>query len=238
MSNTANNILPTSVPKLDVSGANWAIFALCFQTVIQGKGLWRHFDGSSPCLVLSSPVQPSPAAVSAIAATTTSAVPAPTTPAPISTQEAIDTWQRNESIAHSLLAQRLPDSTFIVASSHPSVKLMWDAITKDYTYKSVFSQAHLRREFTSARCPEKGDIQAFLNDLRMKKAELSAVGVNISDDDYRNSIIQSLPHWLATFASNQLTAARLAGHDIEPELLITFICDEWDRTRLSGRNSL
>ena len=59
MSNAANDILPTSVPKLDVSGANWAIFALCFQTVIQEKGLWGHFDGSSPCSVLSSPMQPS-----------------------------------------------------------------------------------------------------------------------------------------------------------------------------------
>ena len=97
-------------------------------------------------------MQPSPAAVSASAtpATPTPAVPALTTPAPISTEEAIDTWQRNESIARSLLAQRLPDSTFIIASSHPSVKLMWDAITKDYTYKSVFSQAHLHCEFTSA----------------------------------------------------------------------------------------
>jgi len=70
---------------------------------------------------------------------------------------------------------------------------MWDAITKDYTYKSVFSQACLRHEFSSAHCLEKGDIQAFLNDLHMKKAELSTVGVNISNDDYRNSIIQSLP---------------------------------------------
>jgi len=115
---------------------------------------------------------------------------------------------------------------------------MWNAITKDYTYKSIFSQACLCCEFTSACCPEKGDIQAFLNDLCMKKAKLSAVGVNISNDNYQNSIIQSLPHWLATFASNQLTAARLAGRDVDPELLITFICNEWDHTCLSGRNSL
>ena len=43
---------------------------------------------------------------------------------------------------------------------------------------------------------------------------------------------------MATFASNQLTAAHLAGRDIEPKLLITFICDKWDHTHLSGRNSL
>jgi len=79
---------------------------------------------------------------------------------------------------------------------------MWDTITKDYTYKSVFLQARLCCEFTSNCCPEKGNIQAFLNNLHMKKAELSAVGVNINNNNYWNSIIQSLPHWLATFTSN------------------------------------
>ena len=78
---------------------------------------------------------------------------------------------------------------------------------------------------------EKRNIQVFLNDLHMKKAELSAVGVNINDDNYWNSIIQSLSHWLVTFISNQLTAACLTGHDI-------FICNKWDYTHPSGRNSL
>ena len=232
MSNTANNVLPASVPKLDVLGTNWAIFSLRFKTVVQGKGLWGHFDGSMPCPVLLSPAQPSP---TQSAPSTPQAVPA--VAAPVATQEAIDIWNRNKSIARSLLAQHLSDSTLVVVSSYTSVKLMWDAIIKEYSYKSVFSQACLRREFTSAHCPKKGDIRIFLNDLRAKKAELSVVGVNINDDDYRNSIIQSLSRWLATFASNQLTAAHLANRDVEPKLLITFICDEWDRTRPSGRNN-
>jgi len=223
MSNTANDVLPTSVPKLDVSGMNWAIFSLQFKIVVQEKGLWGHFDGSMSCPVLSSPVQLPPAQP---LPSTLQVVPA--IAASVATQEAIDIWNQNKSIACSLLAQCLSDSTFVVVSSYTSVKLMWDAIIKEYSYKSIFSQAHLHREFTSACCPEKGDIRIFLNNLCGKKAELSAVGVNINDDDYRNSIIQSLPRWLATFASNQLTAAHLANRDVEPELLITFICDEWD----------
>jgi len=57
MSNTANDILPTLVPKLDVSGANWVIFVFCFQI---GKGLWEHFDGSIPCPVSFPLMQSSP----------------------------------------------------------------------------------------------------------------------------------------------------------------------------------
>ena len=56
---TVNDILSGSVPKLDMSGGNWAIFSLYFQTTIKRKGLWGHFNGSVSCSVLSSPVQSS-----------------------------------------------------------------------------------------------------------------------------------------------------------------------------------
>lgn len=65
------------------------------------------------------------------------------------------------------------------------------------------------------RCPDKGDIRMFLSELRCRKAELEA-------------------RWLASYASNQLSAARLHSslqHTIDPDILIILISDEWDRTR-------
>ena len=64
-----------------------------------------------------------------------------------------------------------------------TVESMWKAIIKEYTYKSVYSQAHLCRDFTSSRCP-KGDVQVFLNNLHAKRAELAAVSVKIDDNEY------------------------------------------------------
>jgi len=49
------NILPLSVPKLDTSGLNWAVFSLRFQDAIEVKGYWGHFDGTSE-----RPVTPKP----------------------------------------------------------------------------------------------------------------------------------------------------------------------------------
>jgi hypothetical protein len=226
---------------LDVSGANWAIFALCFQTVVQGKGLWKHFDGSELCLVLSTATQTSttPTTAPAAPAVVTPTVPPTTAPVspPIGTQDEINAWKKNENIARSFLAQCLPDSTLIVMSPIDSIKKMWDAIVHDYTYKSVFTQACLHQEFGSTRCPDKGDVCNFLNELCMKKAELAAVGVIISDKEYQNAIIQSLPYCLTTFASNQMMAACLAGREVKPEPLINFIVDEWDRTRPTGKEN-
>jgi len=65
-----------------------------------------------------------------------------------------------------------------------TVESMWKAIIKEYTYKSVYSQAHLHRNFISSRCPKEGDVWVFLNNLHAKRAELAAVSVKIDDDEY------------------------------------------------------
>jgi len=107
MSSTVNDALPASVPELDVSGANWAIFLLRFQMVIQGKGLWGHFDGTNVCPVLTA-VQATPTMTAPTITAFTTTLPAQTpqpspAPSPIGTQDEINTWERNESIARSLL---------------------------------------------------------------------------------------------------------------------------------------
>ena len=68
MSNTTNNVLPISVPKLDMSETNWGIFVLLLQIVVQ---VWRHFYSSMPYLVLSLPVQSSSILISTHLGTTT-----------------------------------------------------------------------------------------------------------------------------------------------------------------------
>jgi len=58
--------LPSSIPKLDATGVNWAIFAVRFQDAVEAKGFWGHFDGSTPRSVIVS--------VTATDGTTTTAV--------------------------------------------------------------------------------------------------------------------------------------------------------------------
>ena len=40
-----SDTLPSSIPKLDASGLNWAIFAVRFQDAVEAKGFWGHFTG-------------------------------------------------------------------------------------------------------------------------------------------------------------------------------------------------
>lgn len=80
--------LPSSVPKLDATGVNWAIFFVRFQDAVEVKGFWGHFDGSEPCLKLSNEL----------------------TAAEIAAKSQ---WEKNEWSAKSLLIQKIPDLTLM-----------------------------------------------------------------------------------------------------------------------------
>ena len=202
--------LPGSIPKLDSSGMNWAVFSLRFQDAVEAKGFWGHFDGTEP--------KPTPGIPSAITADERTAIAA---------------WEKDERSAKSLLTQKLPDSTLIRVHKEVTVKNRWDAIVHEYTEKGAFAQTEMQAKFLDQKCPDKGDAREFLNSLRTKREELATMGVDIDEKDYRSTIITSLPYHLANFASGQLASAKMYAttKTIAPDSLISLISEEADRYR-------
>ena len=149
-----SDALPSSIPKLDPTGANWAIFRVRFKDAIQAKGFWGHFDGSSAVPTLSS---------------------SPTTDELAAKAQ----WDKDEYSAISLLTQRLPDSTLMRIYAKTTVKERWEAVVKEYSEKGAYAQTEMRAKFLGSRCPEKGDARVFLEGLRVKREELVQVGVTV-----------------------------------------------------------
>ena len=207
--------LPSSIPKLDPTGANWAIFAVCFQDAVEAKGFWGHFDGSTP----------RPAAITA---TTLEGVTTTATDT-----IATDQWYKDERSAKSLLTQKILDSTLMQVHAKTSIKERWSATVTKYTEKGAYAQTDLRTRFLESKCLEKGNVREFLDNLRVKREELASVGVDIDEKDYRSTIISSLPIALANFASSQLAAARLfaPSKTIVPDALISSISKEYERQK-------
>ena len=231
--------LPSSVPKLDASGLNWAVFSLRFQDAVEAKGYWGHFDGTSERST--APKLEDLPATTAVAGETTTDAPAPTTPSAEDLAAATNQWNKDERSAKSLLTQKIPDSALMRIQNKKSVKEQWDAITTEYTEKSTFAQTDLRTCFLESKCPDKGNVWQFLDELRMKREELATVGVDIDEKDYHSTIISSLPYSLANFTSNQLAAAKLysSTKTITPDALISLISEEYEcqQVQRSRRNS-
>ena len=82
-----------------------------------------------------------------------------------------------------------------------------------------------------SKCPDKGNVCEFLDELRVKKEELATYGVVIEEKDYQSTIIKSLPPHLSAFASNLLAGARLYSFTktIDPDELISLVSEEYER---------
>jgi len=142
-------------------------------------------------------------------------------------------WDKNERMAKYMLTQRLPDSTVVRIQKCKNVAEQWSANVKEYTEKGESAQTEMRRDFMETKCGASVDVRQFLSDLRTRKEEIIACGVNVDNDDYRVTIIRAIPKDLADFASSTLSAARLINptKPVNPDNLITQISEEYDRRR-------
>ena len=227
-----SDTLPSSIPKLDASGINWAIFSVRLQDAIEAKGFWDHFDGSS-----TRPEQSYTVVVTAADGTQTGGTEVIPAADLVKSQ---DQWDKDERSAKSLLTQKIPDSTLMRIHTKKTVVERWNSIVTEYTEKGSYAQTDLRQKFLELKCPSQGNVREFLDNLRVKKEELATVGVTIDDGDYRSTILSSLPTPLANFASMQLAAARMfsSAKTISPDILISLINEEWDRQKVQrGRRS-
>ncbi|KIK13222.1 hypothetical protein PISMIDRAFT_18132 [Pisolithus microcarpus 441] len=104
-----------NVPKLDIEGANWVIFSLRFQTAVEAKELWLHFDGTSQC-----PVGP-----------TVTVADGTETVSPLDPNE-LAKWQKSKNMVKHLLTQQIPDSTTLQVHSLTTIVAMWNEIVPTF----------------------------------------------------------------------------------------------------------
>ena len=110
---------------------------------MQSKGVWSHLEGT---------------AAKPVATGTTS---------PDATE--LMAWLKDESIALDLLTQQIPGSTVICTASQTDTAAMWKDIVHEYTEKGTYAQTDLRTKFLELKCPDKGDVQVWLDSLHVQK---------------------------------------------------------------------
>ncbi|KIJ22570.1 hypothetical protein M422DRAFT_197022, partial [Sphaerobolus stellatus SS14] len=179
-----SDTLPSSVPKLESSGTNWAIFKIRFKDTVSAKGFWGHYDGTTvkPVVTLAPPVSSTVAAAAAAAGITLE-----------DQLLLVAQWEKNERSSISLLTQKIPDSTLMKVYSKPTVRERWLAIEQEYTQKGAYAQTELRSRFLEMKSRSGDNIRDWLDGLRTKREELASVGVDITEKDYRSTILKSLP---------------------------------------------
>lgn len=200
--------LPSSIPRLEADGSNWAIFTMCFEEAMLATQRWSHFDGTSTC--------PSPKDPNKVTETE---------------QKEIDAWHHEDNTAHYLLSQRLPHSIIMRLHTHKTAKARWTHLTTEFTAQSIYAQNNLEEAFFEMRCTKGTDVCTFLASLQCKREELIAAGVTISQREYQRTLLKSLPEELAKFAAQTLTSACHNGRILDSSTLINSIIEESERLK-------
>ncbi|KAJ7701303.1 hypothetical protein B0H14DRAFT_3650259 [Mycena olivaceomarginata] len=99
--------------------------------------------------------------------------------------EELTAWEKAERNSKTLILQRVPGSMALLLHPMPTVSAI------------------------RTKCPALGNVREFLDSLSTRREELSPLGVVISEDYFRSTIVGCLPQYLSGFASSQLSAAKL-----------------------------
>jgi hypothetical protein len=139
----------------------------------------------------------------------------------------LEAWDHNDFMARFLLLQQTPDTSSLALIHCSTAKEAWTKLTTKYQAKSSYAQNDLEQSFLDMHCAKGEDVRTFLKGLQYKCDKLAAVGVTVSDCNYRRMVLRGIPGRLAEFASWLLTSCG-SSNPIDTDTLIGDICEEAD----------
>ena len=169
---------------------------------------WGHFDGSEPRPVPKDSDNPTTMEV-----------------------QARKQWDREDQIARNLLNKRLPDRLIFEVRKYPTAEERWHIVKNECMAKSVYARHALHQSFLDMQCPKGGDVRAFLESLKMRRNELEAAGVTITEAEFEHTVLRAIPDWLASYTSQLLGNAILNGKSHSMSVIIQLLSDEADRVK-------
>ncbi|KIY43260.1 hypothetical protein FISHEDRAFT_53855, partial [Fistulina hepatica ATCC 64428] len=149
------------------------------------------------------------------------------------------TWDEDEASARNYLFQKIPDSTVLRVARMATVAEAWKYIVTEFSAKGQALETELRTQFTETKCGAKTNVRTFLEDLVTRRENLARSGVSISNKEMRDTILKSLPRYLSSFVSNQLTAVHLIDptKSVDPNNLASMIAQEWEHQEAQRKRS-
>jgi len=204
---TAIKKLLANIPCLKPNGANWAIFKMCFSSMIKVTQRWGYFIG----------LKSYPLPVDLNQLTTTEA-------------KAIEEWEYEDSVTSYLLSQRLSDTTKMHLANCSTTWEQWTMVSKDYQAKSAYAQANLHQVFLEMWYAKGANMREFLTSLCYKCKELAAARVQVTNTEYQRTILWGIPSELATFVLQLLLSILIINKaaSVNLDALINQIYEEAD----------
>ena len=200
-SNSNFSILST-VPKLDPDGTNWHLFKILFANFMDGHVLERLYKPESYPAETYEDVEPQPSKKDGEEEN--------------DLQKRVDVWEEGESRwkeemkscrkdnakAIAALAKVLPTSVYIDISKDKHFCGMWKALETRFEALTEHQKSNLKGRLYQMVCNEKDNVITHLEEMESIFQQLASRSILISDEDYVNAIIHSLPQSYSNIVSS------------------------------------
>ncbi len=141
-------------------------------------------------------------------------------------------WKADEAVVRQLIIASVPDSVFNHIKGGANAKSVWDELKKIFEGRTRNLLIDLGRKLQNTKCGEDDDIHAHFESLANFREQLAAMGQTISNDQYTNTLMSSLPSSYDANISIITTNADMSSTPITPTTVIRIITDEYDKRLL------
>ena len=195
------------VPKLSADGANWVDYRDRLLWLLESHSIEEHIQHDT--------------------------LPTSyTTLGKIGGLEPLERWRKEEFAIRQVIGPSIPSSAFTRVKSNKSVKSVWEALKQIYEEKTRALVADLIRRFRNTRCGENDDVRAHFENLANLKEQLAAMGKTVSDEDYTDILLASLPTSYDATCSSISHSARLGSKPLTTATFESMILDEYTRREI------
>ena len=142
---------------------------------------------------------------------------------------AIKNWNDMDQIAQNIIMTTIKNNQMTYLSDCSTAAEMWEALGAVHEPKGYESIKHERHLLNNTYADDTTDISAHINQLREIRERLAAAGLLVSEDDFKYTLLCSLPHswdaYVISFLGSQ-NAMNITVH-----ALITRLKDEYRRRK-------
>jgi hypothetical protein len=141
-------------------------------------------------------------------------------------------WDDDDEAVKHLIMNTILDKMFNRIKNGVNVKAWWDELKKICEGRSRDLHINLSHKLQNTPCVEGDDVRAHFVKLANYWEQLAFMGETISDDQYANMLLASLPACYDMHITAITTNTDETGNPIKPEKVVKLITDDYDKRSL------
>jgi hypothetical protein len=195
------------LPKLDIAGDNWVTYRDRLLWIMKGSTIKEHIASDSPSATY-------------------------TARGKVGGLDAPERWECEEYTIRAALGNSMPDEAFSLIKDTESVKDAWAILKSTYEDHTAALVSDRMRVFRDTKCPEGGNIRAHFHQLALLRDQLASLGQTITDQDYLDTMLSTIPRSYRSTISTLSGASFLTKTKITADSFKAFLLDEYERRQL------